>query len=259
MRKTENGFTLTATDLVGFLNCRHLTTLDRAVAEGTLEKPKIWDPLLQILSERGAVHEREYVEHLETRGLTGPRIEGIEVTPEAVGATLAAMKDGASIIVQGALAHDGWVGRVDILRRVEVASDLGPWSYEPIDTKLARETKAGTVLQLCLYGDLLTQAQGIQPEHMHVVVPWSEYTPERYRYTDYAAYFRKVKSGLRDELAQSNPAATYPEPIAHCDICRWRVACDKRRRDDAEKSPVRICIVGTVYENVLPARCRKLS
>ena len=232
MRKTENGFILTATDLVGFLNCRHLTTLDRAVAEGTLEKPKVWDPLLQILSERGAVHEREYVEHLETEGLTGPRIEGTEVTPKAVGATLAAMKDGASIIVQGALAHDGWVGRVDILRRVEVASDLGPWSYEPIDTKLARETKAGTVLQLCLYGDLLTQAQGIQPEHMHVVVPWSEYTPERYRYTDYAAYFRKVKSGLRDQLAQSNPAATYPEPIAHCDICRWRVACDKRRRDD---------------------------
>jgi predicted RecB family nuclease len=25
---------------------------------------------------------------------------------------------------------------------------------------------------------------------------------------------------------------TYPNPIEHCDICRWREACDKRRRDD---------------------------
>ena len=60
---------LSASDLVGHLNCRHLTHLDLAVANGTLPKPKIWDPLLEILWERGSIHEREYVEHLKGAGL----------------------------------------------------------------------------------------------------------------------------------------------------------------------------------------------
>jgi hypothetical protein len=59
------------------------------------------------------------------------------------------MQCGVPVIAQAALAHQDWNGRADILRRVEVSSALGGWSYEPIDTKLARETKAGTILQLC--------------------------------------------------------------------------------------------------------------
>ena len=74
------------------------------------------------------------------------------------------------VIAQAALSHDGWVGRADILRRVEVPSALGNWSYEAIDTKLARETKAGAVLQLCLYSELITGVQGLAPEHMSIVV-----------------------------------------------------------------------------------------
>jgi uncharacterized protein len=52
------------------------------------------------------------------------------------------------IIVQGALASGRWSGRTDILKRVETPSALSVWSYEVIDTKLARETKGGTILQL---------------------------------------------------------------------------------------------------------------
>jgi predicted RecB family nuclease len=54
--------------------------------------------------------------------------------------------------------------RADLLRRIEVPSCLGAWSYEAIDTKLARETKAGAVLQLCLYSDLIKEVQGLAPE-----------------------------------------------------------------------------------------------
>jgi hypothetical protein len=46
MRKAGDFFVLSATDLVGYLNCRHLSALERAVAEGTLKKPYLWDPLL---------------------------------------------------------------------------------------------------------------------------------------------------------------------------------------------------------------------
>ncbi len=124
-----------------------------------MPKPKVWDPLLQILWERGAAHEQSYVEHLTEAGLDVVRIDGVDVTNEAVPETLAAMRRGVPVIAQAALSHQGWSGRADILRRVEVPSALGGWSYEAIDTKLARETKAGTILQLCLYSDLLTEAQ----------------------------------------------------------------------------------------------------
>jgi predicted RecB family nuclease len=232
VRKVGTFFEFTATDLVGYLNCHHLAVLDRAVAEGALSKPKVWDPLLQILSERGAAHERNYIEHLAAAGLDVIRIDGIEVTDAAIGDTRAAMHRGVPVIVQAALAHQGWNGRADILRRVEVPSALGAWSYEPIDTKLARETKAGTILQLCLYADLLTAMQGLAPEYMYVVAPWSDFEPQQYRFADYAAYFRKVQRALHSAMAAVPAGDTYPNPIEHCDICRWRDACDQRRHDD---------------------------
>lgn len=238
MKKVGGAFEFNATDLVGYLNCHHLAALDRAVAEGALSKPKVWDPLLQILSERGAAHERSYVEHLTKAGLKVVLIDGAEVTSAAVAETRAAMQRGTPVIVQAALTYQGWNGRADILRRVEMPSGLGDWSYEPIDTKLARETKAGAVLQLCLYADLLAAMQGLPPEHMYVVAPWSEFRPQQYRFADYAAYFRMVKRALLNAVAVPTEGDTYPNPIEHCEICRWREACDKRRRDDDHLSLV---------------------
>jgi predicted RecB family nuclease len=210
--------------------------LDRAVAEGSLPAPKAFDPLLKILWERGARHEQSYIEHLTKAGLQVVRIDGIGVTNAAVSETLAAMRKGTPIIVQGALAHQGWGGRADVLRRVEIPSAIAGWSYEPIDTKLARETKAGAVLQLCLYSDLLSQAQGTLPEYMHVVVPWSEFEPRTYRFSDYGAYFRKAKRGFITAI--EGAGVTYPEPSAHCEICCWSEICDKRWRADDDLSLV---------------------
>ncbi len=202
------------------------------MADGALPKPKVWDPFLQILSERGKVHEQSYVEHLKKAGLNVARIDGIEVTNAAVADTLAAMRRGDPVIVQAALAHQGWNGRADILSRIEVPSSLGPWSYEPIDAKLARETKAGTILQLCLYADLLDIMQGQPPEYMKVMVPWSDFEPQPYRFADYPAYFRKVKQALQAAMAAAQVNDTYPYPIEHCEVCRWREACDQRRHKD---------------------------
>jgi uncharacterized protein len=232
MIKADDTYQLAASDLVGYLNCRHLSALERAVAEGALKKPYMWDPLLKTLWERGLLHEQSYVEYLTKAGLEVVRIDGVEVTSAAVAETVAAMKKGVQVIVQGALAHGGWVGRADILRRVELPSALGGWSYEAVDTKLARETKAGAVLQLCLYSDLIEEVQGLAPEHMSVVVPWSDFEPQQYRFADYAAYFRRVKRELLQSLSKAEAEPTYPDPNEHCEVCGWRAACERRRRDD---------------------------
>jgi hypothetical protein len=76
MRSIDGVVHLSASDLVGHLNCRYLTSLDLAVARGELDKPSVWDPVLEVLAERGALHEQSYIDHLEANGFPIVRIDG---------------------------------------------------------------------------------------------------------------------------------------------------------------------------------------
>lgn len=241
MKSTDKLIRLSASDLVGHLNCGHLTMCDLNVVNGTASKPKVWDPLLEALWERGKIHEQNYIEYLKKKGFDVIKIEGVDITKDAVEQTKQAMKSGASVIAQGAFSEGKWHGRADILRRVERPSTFGSWSYEVIDTKLARETKGGTVLQLCLYSELLFHVQGEWPEYMYVVIPWSDFEPIRYRTMDYIAYFRYVKNSLEHVLTSAKEIETYPEPKGQCDICRWRLECEKKRREDDH-----LCLVANI-------------
>ena len=223
---------LSASDLVGHLNCQFLTKLDLAVARGELDKPLRWDPVLELLAERGALHEQSYLDHLELSGLSITRVDGIGVDPNVVEQTLDAMRRGVPIIAQGTLGVGRWGGRADVLRRIEKPSELGAWSYEVIDTKLARETKGNTVLQICLYSDLLAEAQKLTPEFAYVVTPGSDFKPQKFRYFDYAAYYRRVRHSLEQAVENGVQEDLYPEPKPHCEICRWRLKCESRWRQD---------------------------
>ena len=222
-----------ASDLVGHVDCHHLTALDAAVVRGEGEKPKPFDPLLQILAERGLAHERAFVVHLRQLGHSVVEIAGSPGIDQArMDATIAAMRTGAAIVVQGGFMRDGWAGRTDILQRVEVPSVLGAWSYEVIDTKLARQTKGSTILQLSFYSDLLSSALGRMPEYMHVVTPGTGFQPESYRTASFAAYYRSARKGFGRFVGGDSSKNTYPEPNPHCDLCPWRRSCDARRRTD---------------------------
>jgi hypothetical protein len=118
MLKTGDTFELTASDLVGHLNCRHLTDLDLESAEGKLDRPHFHDPLLQILAERGDRHEKNYLTYLASNGYEISLVEGAGVTRALVDRTLERMRAGVQIIAQGALMHGRWGGRTDILMRV---------------------------------------------------------------------------------------------------------------------------------------------
>lgn len=251
MKMEGDSFRLSATDLAGYLNCHHLTNLEQAVATGAIGRPKSWDPLLEVLWERGKQHELSFVDHLAKAGLDTVHIDGFEINDDAVAETVAAMHAGRDVIVQGALRTGGWVGRPDVLRKVATPSALGGWSYEPVDMKLARDTKGGSILQLCLYAELVADIQGITPEFVYVVPPWTDFDrPQQYRLTDFAAYYRRVKAALEASVTSDNQG-TYPDPVEHCEVCIWRNACDERRRADdhlslvAGISKVQIAELGT--------------
>lgn len=244
MKTAGGSLILSAYDLVGHLNCHYLTQMDIAVAKGTLPKPQHWDPLLDILRERGLRHEQAYLDHLAAKGFDCVSVDGVDITDNAVAATLEAMQTGVTIIVQGALRSGRWEGRADALMKVEKPSSLGNWSYEIVDTKLARETKGGTVLQLSLYADLLTEMQGVAPDYVYVVAPWSDFERQEFRVADYAAFYRKAKRAAEVATEGADTPVIYPDPKAHCDICRWADQCDARRREDDH-----LCLVANISKS----------
>ena len=197
-----NAVRLSATDLANHLACRHLTSLDLAVAVGTRSAPVWQSPDLWVLRERGFAHENAYLEHLAAQRAVVVNLRDIVDDQRAVAKTVAAMEEGADVIAQATLAKGRWFGRADVLRRVERASTFASWSYEVYDCKLARETKAATILQLSLYSELLAAVQGVVPESMYVVPFGPDFRPEQYRVLDFAAYYRYVK--LRLEVGVSS-------------------------------------------------------
>ncbi len=266
-----------ATDLVGFLACGHRLALERAAMAGLVAKPVRNDPSIELVAKRGLEHERRYLVDLRERGLRVVEIrkDGSSVAPivdatgqgraasppernpgaelrEAAAETIAALRDGADVVYQATFFDGTWRGHADFLLRRdhgpgEPDSALGAYHYEVADTKLARHVKASAILQICSYVEQLTAIQGRQPEFLYVVLGGRARPTDRLRVDDYMAYYRRVKTefeaavGLRGDTAPEPaypPTDTYPEPVEHCDVCRWNPACRARRRADDDLSLV---------------------
>ena len=213
MRYNAEILQLSATDLSNHLACDHLTQLNRMVALGKLNKPTWYDPSLEVLIQSGPEHEAAYVRYLAAAGRSIKHLRG-----QSSEATVDAMQHGYDVLVQPRLDRDQWMGYADILIKVPGKSKFGDWSYEVQDTKLAQNTKAETLLQLCLYTDLLATIQEHLPEKMHVVKPGEKFPTETYRFAEFHAYYQQVKRNYEAVVVQ-NGVSTYPDPVAHCSIC----------------------------------------
>ena len=276
-----------ATDLVGFLACEHLVGLELAALAGLVERPERMDPEMDLIAKRGDEHERRYLEGLEEGGRRVTRISEDATLPDrrrrltaAADATRRAIERGDEVVYQATFFDGRWLGLADFLIRVERPSDLGAWSYEVVDTKLARHVKASALLQICSYVEQLTRVQGVEPERMHVALGGSARAVEAHRVADYMAYYRMVKAAFEARVAAAGlagggpdgvvpdaggseagdravagpnaggpdgvgplgvaypPIGTYPEPVEHCDVCRWSQLCAARRRADDDLSLV---------------------
>src|SRR5271166_3368824 len=225
-----------ASEVANFLACHHLLTLDLAQAAGTIKRPYFYDPRVELLRELGARHEQAYLRHLTVDlGLDVVNIPTDISWAEGAVQTVDALRRGASVIYQATFQSGLWHGRSDFLIRVPNPSALGAWSYEPLETKLALSTKAGALVQLCFYADLLSKIQGVEPHWVQTVLG-HETEAEKYQLGQYIAYFRKIKRDF--ETAYNQLPTSYPEPVQHCDVCSWSTLCDKRRHADDHLSLV---------------------
>jgi len=225
-----------ATDIASFLACRHTATLARAESKNEITKPVFKNQSVDLLRQLGLEHEKRYLRELaEKDGLAITQIDVNRRWEDAVAETVRALREGVDAVYQATFLDGQWGGRSDFLVRVSKPSDLGKWSYEVVETKLARSTKSTALVQLCFYSELLARIQGVEPQWMHVVLGGAA-NPEPFQVQRYIAYFRKVRSEF--EQSWKLDTKTYPEPTEHCDVCSWFPVCDDRRRKDDHLSLV---------------------
>lgn len=241
MRFRDGRLWLAASDFTNFLACRHLTRLDAAAAYGLVRAPKYRDVGAQTLEERGIEHETRVLEGFRSRGWTIADLRtASDDRREDAEATVEAMRAGVDLIYQGTLLVGDRMGLPDFLVRANLMDSREEDSlrYEVVDAKLARTAKARAVLQTTWYSALVGELLGRVPEYMHLALGDNEI--HRLRVADYAAYGRQLDRLMVGFAAAANPvfppADTYPEPVEHCAICRWRVPCQQRRRDDDDLS-----------------------
>lgn len=127
--------------------------------------------MMRKLQDDGLVRE------LETE-LLSDRTDLVEVTAEdpeeAFRQTLTFMREGRQTIYHGVLIDKHWVGRPDVLERVEGRSKLGNYYYVAADMKRSRFIRDDHKFQGCFYAELLERVQRVKPLQGYVITPDQE-------------------------------------------------------------------------------------
>jgi predicted RecB family nuclease len=222
MQSRHGAVLFSASDLVNFMGCAHSTVLDlRHTRDRKVELPED-DEHAKLLQEKGLEHERAYLERLRAEGRSVIEIVGDGDIADKTERTRAALREGADVVYQGAFLELPWQGYSDFLLRVDRPSELGDFSYEVADTKLARSAKPKHLIQMCIYSDILAREQGVAPERMHVVL--GDGTVASVRVDAVIHYFEFARERFL-AFTGAEPEESAGSPCGHCTFCRWSFAC----------------------------------
>ncbi|HET6551258.1 MAG TPA: hypothetical protein VFG79_22520, partial [Solirubrobacter sp.] len=220
-RLNDGTLVRSASDITAHLACAHLEQQRLAIARGEREWPRGGpDAHADLVRRRGDAHERAMFVRLaeEAPGRV------VDLSPEfalldrreleqAAARTAEAMRAGSVTLIYQPTFFDGrWMGRADFLR---MGAD---GRYEVVDTKLARQVKPAMVHQLALYARL-AGASNIA----HLIL--GDGRTETLDLDRFAALHRRVVA----RVERTRPVATFPEKIAHCDVCDFAGECRARR------------------------------
>ncbi|MGH7397039.1 MAG: TM0106 family RecB-like putative nuclease [Candidatus Rokuibacteriota bacterium] len=231
MQYHDDRLLFSPSDLGNFLACEHLTQLELTLALHGGRRPNYENAYAQLLRTKGEEHERAFLESLRAGGRSVVEVKLNTARDFAEGArrTTEAMRTGADYVYQAVFFANVWRGIADFLERVERPSALGAWSYQVLDTKLARHPRPEHALQLSFYSQALEQVQQLAPDLAYVVLGTRERVP--IRLADVTAYFRRVRG--RFGSAVGTLPATGPYPCHYCSFCDYRKACEDRlERED---------------------------
>ena len=139
-----------ATDLVGYLACEHLTALERAALEHPKLRPVRHDRELDLIRRHGERHEARYLAELEAEGRRFVRIEKADgeerraQVERQAAETVAAMQGGADVIYQATFFDGRWLGYADFLLRREAAGPDTASAWDHGTTRSPTRSSHGT-------------------------------------------------------------------------------------------------------------------
>ena len=212
------------------MNCRHLTWNDlTTLQKGDPIPQDTEDNYSQLLKNKGKEHESKVFTKLKKEFPSHVSIPDDKSVEDRFKLTVEAITKGTSLIYQAVLKDGQWIGYADFLIRSSTPSDLGQFSYEVFDTKLAKSPKPEHIIQICAYSEFLGKIQGVLPEKMHLIL--GDNTQEDYSLSDFIAYYVYLKKRFESFL-NNPPEDSYPEPCRHCDVCHWQKHCTMRWEKD---------------------------
>jgi uncharacterized protein len=231
MQKINKRIVFSASDLVNFMECEHLSILDRWSLDEPLERAEDSDEA-ELVQNRGFEHEHAYLQKAQDLAASYIDIKTVGESQEAqLEATIAAMKDGVDLIYQAAFLQEPMIGYADFLKKVDKPSKLGSYSYEIIDTKLSKKSRAKFIIQLAFYAELVEGVQGVSPDFVYIVL--GDGKEERFQLSDYRYYYQSLKHRFMEFLATSEQKgiaaaanSSTPFPCDKCDLCHWRERCE---------------------------------
>ena len=247
-----------ATDLVAYLACEHLTQLERAALAGLVKRPMRDDPELDVIRKRGFQHEARFLADLRAEGRVAVEIEQ--------DGSIRGSRRRSSAPPRRDDRGDGRRAPTSSTRRrsstarsaATPTSSSGstspgpPVALGPVPLRggghEARPPRQGE-RRSSRSARTSTSSSGSRASGRSGSTSRSAAAPgavERLRVDDYMAYYRSARDRFLATLADETPptyppAATYPEPVEHCDVCRWAAECvdpsprgrspEPRRRD----------------------------
>ena len=209
---SDGSVVVSATDLVGFLDCDHLATLELGKVKGIWDKPHHRkDPELELLRERGIEHEQRFLERPRGRADTSTsdpsRPRNVRRPPSrpprlrpwlrCVAATTASSRPPSSMAAGLATrtSCSGSSGHQPSGR----GATRWPTRSSPGPSRAVRCCRSAST-------PISSTTPGSRPGVVHVVTGDGHATAERL--DDYTAYYRSVKA--RFELEVFGDAATPP-------------------------------------------------
>lgn len=243
---------LTPTKITAWLDCAHFLTLRHEVDSGVRpDSSAMFGEMARMLMQKGLDHEAAVLERYRAEGrqvFVVPEREQRESHGRWVARVGDVLSVGHEVIFQMPFVHEGIRGVADFLEQV-VDSD-GNVSYEPVDAKLARNAaKPGHVLQLCFYAEAIGALAGRMPERVHIEL--GSGIRESVRVDDVIAYWRRLRGGLADLVAEPPSTPTVPVRCDHCEFCEFELVCDAEWR--ASDSLVHVAGVRRADQVVLEA------
>ena len=216
MRRLHDEILFSPSDIARFVESPFSIWMDRYALDhpGEIDRDAESDAAA-LLKRAGREHERRVLEKFRKQGRQIVVIDDVGSLEDRIAATQAAIEAGAEVIHQAALRRGSFAGYADFLIRT---SDSAPYSYSPLEAKVARRVTVSAIVQVSCYGWMLEPLLGQAVEDLQLALGGDR--DERVPFHESRYFFAELLQRFVETLARFD-ATTEPQPEPQRNHAPW--------------------------------------